>query len=158
MLVVDRDTPRRELRAYLTGTQLIREKDSYRTQSTPYDPTSTDVDYIINMMMFHEAAGGVGYTGLLHLYEGSIDFSRLLQTDQAILVCRPMPGRCPPRWDGCHRLLRHFRRFDRQRSVCGVSIFIPPRDSSGSRRHGRRLRPFAVIWCRIDGPLPPVMH
>ncbi len=52
--MVDRDTPRRELRAYLTGTQLVREKDSYRTQSTPYDPTSTDVDYIINMMMFHE--------------------------------------------------------------------------------------------------------
>ncbi|MDW8078030.1 MAG: hypothetical protein RMJ16_03990 [Thermoguttaceae bacterium] len=92
LLVVDRSVPRRDLRGFLTGTQLVKEKDTYRTQTSPYDVGSTDWDYIVEMMMFHEAAGGTGYTGLLHVAEGWVDFSGRLTTDQAILVGRIATG------------------------------------------------------------------
>ena len=83
-----RETPRRDLRGFLTGTQLVREKETYLTQTTPYDPASRDPGYILRMMMFHESAGGTGYTGLLHVHQGFLDFSPLLKTQQAILICR----------------------------------------------------------------------
>jgi len=85
---VGRQTPRRDLRGFLTGTQLVREKETYLTQTTPYDPASRDPAYILRMMMFHESAGGTGYTGLLHIHQGFLDFSSLLRTQQAILICR----------------------------------------------------------------------
>ncbi len=87
-LLIDRRTPRRDVRAFLTGTQLVREKDTYRTQSNPYDLESRDWIYVLDMMMFHEAAGGTGYTGLYHVAEGPVDFTPLLRTDQAVFVGR----------------------------------------------------------------------
>jgi hypothetical protein len=38
--------------------------------------------------MFHEAAGGRGYTGLTHRYQGRIDLSDPLKTARAVLVGR----------------------------------------------------------------------
>lgn len=92
IVVVDRSIPRRDLRGFLTGTQLVKEKDSYRAQTSPYDVASTDWHYILEMMMFHEAAGGTGYTGLVHVAEGWIDFSSRLATNQAILVAEVAGG------------------------------------------------------------------
>lgn len=88
VVFVDRRTPRRDLRGYLTGTQLVREKDTYRTQTSPYDIENRDWNYVLNMMMFHEGAGGTGYTGLYHVAERAVDSTSLLPTGQAILVGR----------------------------------------------------------------------
>jgi len=51
-----------------------------------YDKASPDVSRIMEMVMFHEAAGGQQYTRLKHQYESRLDFSRLLSPERAILL------------------------------------------------------------------------
>ena len=59
------------------------------------------------MMMFYEAAGGRGYTGLTNDYQRFVDFSELLKTGRAILVARgpdaggDARGGAELRRDGC---------------------------------------------------------
>lgn len=86
-------TKRSELDTLLTGRRLIfdDDKEKYHQESTPYDQSSLDVQYIVRTMMFYEAAGGQRYTGLLNRYQGFIDLSDLLEADRAILV-----GLTPP--------------------------------------------------------------
>jgi hypothetical protein len=56
--------------------------------TTPWDRSGSDVPRVLQMVMFHEAAGGRAYTGLLHRYQGEIDLSDHLQLDRAVLVGR----------------------------------------------------------------------
>ncbi len=90
-------TQRSELQTRWTGQKLRlesgegdqgQEKPGYREQSTLYDPGSTDPLYVLRMMMFYEAAGGRGYTGLTNQYQRFVDLSELLKTGRAILVAQ----------------------------------------------------------------------
>jgi hypothetical protein len=58
----------------------------------PYDRAGFDVARIIELMMFHEVAGGENYTGLVHRYQRFTDLSSQLQFDRAILVARGKGG------------------------------------------------------------------
>ncbi len=81
---------RSELKTLLTGRRLVFvERDAgekYHQEATPYDQSSTDIPYILRTMMFYEAAGGRGYTGLGNAYQDFVDLSGLLKADRAILV------------------------------------------------------------------------
>ncbi|MCU0878085.1 MAG: hypothetical protein MUF06_09900 [Pirellulaceae bacterium] len=54
--------------------------------ATPWDPTSTNVPRIAQMLMFHQAAGGRRYTGLSHRYQASLDLSESLKLGRAVLA------------------------------------------------------------------------
>ena len=71
---------RSELKTLLTGRKVVftETNDKYRQEVTPYDQSSTDVPYILRMMMFYEAAGAERYTGLWNAYQGFVDLSTLL--------------------------------------------------------------------------------
>ena len=55
---------------------------------TPWDTASKDIPRILEMMMFHEAAGATGYTQLTHQYQGFVDLSDHLTAGSAVLVGR----------------------------------------------------------------------
>ncbi len=80
--------PRSELRTVLTGRRYVQEEKTLRQRTTPYDRGSVDPDYVLGMMLFHEAAGGSRYTDLSNAYQPFVDLSSLLKTDRAILVGR----------------------------------------------------------------------
>jgi hypothetical protein len=82
---------RRVLKSLLTDRQSVfdEERKDYRLQATPYDRGSVDVAYVLRTMMFFKDAGGRHYTrGLGNCYQGFVDFSDLLKTEQAVLVGR----------------------------------------------------------------------
>ena len=56
--------------------------------TTPWEPRDTDVPRILEMMMFHNAAGGDDYTHLQHRYQPYADLSEHLVTGRAILLGR----------------------------------------------------------------------
>jgi hypothetical protein len=56
--------------------------------TTPWDPEDVDVPRILQMMMFHQAAGGRAYTGWLDRFQGYVDLSGHLTLGRAILVGR----------------------------------------------------------------------
>jgi hypothetical protein len=62
--------------------------EDYKEFSTPWDEASRDVPRIMEMMMWHQAAGGQSYTGLRHRYQAEIDLSAHLRTGRAVLVGR----------------------------------------------------------------------
>jgi hypothetical protein len=70
------------LESRLTERTVSQQKD----MATPWDPAGTELSRIVEMLMFHEAANGAGYTGLLHRYQPWLDLSDHLQMDRAILV------------------------------------------------------------------------
>jgi hypothetical protein len=78
----------------LTEKQVIEAKDII----TPYDPRTTDIRRILEIMMFHEAAGGDSYTLLTQRFYPRIDLSDHLRTGRAILVGRA--ERSPLAWQG----------------------------------------------------------
>lgn len=90
---LDRTSPRRELRTFLTGQRYVIKEGRYLP--TPYDRASADVGYILRAMMFHRAAGGRQYTGLHHRYQGFVDVSDLLQAGRAVLVAQAAPEATP---------------------------------------------------------------
>lgn len=57
-----------------------------RAQNMPWDPTSSRMDRIAEMMMFHGIAGGQDYTSLTHDFHSRIEMSEHLEYDQAIFV------------------------------------------------------------------------
>jgi hypothetical protein len=64
-----------------------------RELATPWDPESQDLAPIMQMVMFHDAAGGrSGYTELLHRFEGSLDMSDLIKTNRAVLFGKVARG------------------------------------------------------------------
>lgn len=74
--------------------------EDYKEFATPWDETSRDVPRIIEMMMWHEAAGGRSYTGLLHRYQGDLDLSHHLRSGRAVLVGRVADSAAPLLLDG----------------------------------------------------------
>lgn len=77
---VSRETEFRELETYLTG----RVMDYQAQQSQAYDVQKRDIGKLLNVMMFHEAAGGETYTGFAHRYQDYLDLSPLVRLDQAV--------------------------------------------------------------------------
>jgi hypothetical protein len=74
---------------------LLRQRriEDMKDVTTPWDQSLTHVPRILQMVMFHEAAGGRAYTGLLHRHRGEVDLSDHLQTGRAVLVGRaPSPA------------------------------------------------------------------
>jgi hypothetical protein len=64
--------------------------------ATPYDPASTEATYVLQAMMFFDAAGGERYTGMANDYQHFVDLSGLLKAGRAILVGhRPASGDHP---------------------------------------------------------------
>jgi hypothetical protein len=58
----------------------------------PYDYGGFNVPRILEMMMFHERAGGANYTGLLNRYQSFVDLSSQLEFGRAILIGLGPPG------------------------------------------------------------------
>ena len=58
-------------------------------QGSPWEPANrSEVDRLMDMILFHKAAGGEGYTTLSHQLYGDCDLSELLRLDRAIVVGR----------------------------------------------------------------------
>ena len=73
----------RTLRTELTGRRLGTDEEL-----PPYDPFALDVPRIMRQIMFHRAAGGTGYTGLLNRYQVELDLSAHLEIGRAMVVGR----------------------------------------------------------------------
>jgi hypothetical protein len=88
--------PGEETRLSLTSTyrnlewRLTRRRVTNENKdiSTPWDGESLDVPRILEMMMFHDAAGGQTYTRLAHRYQAYLDLSNQLKMGRAILMGR----------------------------------------------------------------------
>ncbi|MEN6459609.1 MAG: hypothetical protein ABFC63_11850 [Thermoguttaceae bacterium] len=86
---------RSELRTWLTGWRTVFNDttksntiERYHQEATPYDQLSVDVPYILQAMMFYEAAGGSRYFDLSNDYQQFTDLTNLLKADRAILIAR----------------------------------------------------------------------
>lgn len=83
-IVLEDSTPLKDASAWLTRRQIVDDKEI-----TPaWDKMGHDVPRIAEMLMFHEAAGGVGYTELVDRFYRRIDASEIVQLDAAVLVGR----------------------------------------------------------------------
>ncbi|MFM8218049.1 MAG: hypothetical protein ACKOJF_03910, partial [Planctomycetaceae bacterium] len=84
----------RELRALLTGERRERFKREGQlegdiiTSTAAYDPQQRDPMEILKMLTFHEAAGGIEYTGLFHAGLGDLELSPQTQVGQGVLIGR----------------------------------------------------------------------
>jgi hypothetical protein len=77
-----------QVESYLTKRELY----STRQQTPPYDRAGFDVPRILEVMMFHNAAGGANYSGLLHRQHRYTDLSSQLDFGKAILIGRATTG------------------------------------------------------------------
>jgi hypothetical protein len=75
---------RRDLQWLLTRRRVLQGKTSYA--STPWEAESRDVPRVLEIMMFHSAAGGPTYTGLGQNYQDFVDLSDQLMLGRAILL------------------------------------------------------------------------
>ena len=78
------DLPPLNLEARLTQRRVEQSKDV----STPWEKDSVDIPRIMQMLMFHDAARGINYTGLTHRYQPEIDLSEHIRLGRAVLVGR----------------------------------------------------------------------
>ncbi|MBW3598120.1 MAG: hypothetical protein KY475_12710 [Planctomycetes bacterium] len=62
--------------------------EDFKEFATPWDEANRDVPRVMEMILWHEAAGGRTYTGLLHRYQGELDLSSHLAAGRAILIGR----------------------------------------------------------------------
>ena len=69
----------------LTRKRVVEAEDVH----VPWDQGSLDIPRILEIMMFHEAAGGETYTRLTHRYQPFVDLSQHLDAGRAVLF-----GRC----------------------------------------------------------------
>ena len=83
VLNLDRSLKRKHVNSLLTRRRFTPDNES--DVSTVWDKSDFDVARIAEMMMFHQAAGGRKYTGLVHRQHGCLDLTKHLQDDQAIL-------------------------------------------------------------------------
>lgn len=60
-----------------------------RSDGNPYDQSNQNAAYVLQAMMFFDAAGGRQSTGLPNDYQRFVDLSGLLQAGQAVLVAFP---------------------------------------------------------------------
>jgi len=57
-------------------------------RSTPWNPASTgSLDRLMELISFHESAGGSKYTGLYNRYLSELDCSDVIRLDRAVLIC-----------------------------------------------------------------------
>ena len=122
---------RSELKTLLTGKKFVTTEapghagEEYHQEATPYNQSSTDLPYILRIMMFYGEVGGRRYTGLWNAYQSFVDLSDLLKGDRAILVAQgpELPG------DDSHgaQLLRDGRVLaDPQDKHCTMYRFVFP--------------------------------
>ena len=80
-----------ELAAVVQGPMqsLFGKTLSGRASSSPYDPASVDVLYILRAMTFFEAVDGRRQTGLVNDYQPFVDLSGQLLAGRAVLVACP---------------------------------------------------------------------
>ena len=92
--LIESDAKEKTLRSYLNRRSAKGKdgNDAGRSQNRPWDPNEKSLTRIADVMMFYEAAGGQGYTGLTNGFHREIDFSRLLRLGQAILVGQTETG------------------------------------------------------------------
>lgn len=83
-VAIDRDDIPKDVVSRLTRRKIV----NLQEVTSPWNPEGIDIPRIAEMMMFHEAAGGEGYTGLQHRYLRSLEASDLLDLETAILVGR----------------------------------------------------------------------
>ena len=89
---------RRRLEDVLVRRQVNLEE--VKNVTTPWDPRSVDVPRIMQMIMFHNAAGGRGYVKLTNRYRQSLDLSGQLTAGRAILVGHAKHSRASIHRDG----------------------------------------------------------
>ncbi|MCH8150434.1 MAG: hypothetical protein IH987_21055 [Planctomycetes bacterium] len=70
------------LEGYLTQKRIVESEDV----KTRWDRTDRDIPRILEMMMFHEAAGGDSYTELTNRYQAYSDLSDHLKLGRAVLI------------------------------------------------------------------------
>jgi hypothetical protein len=73
---------RKHLESQLTRRKTISTGDL----ASPWNADDTDVARILELMLFHEAAGGESYTGLQHSPGKELDLSRCLRQGYAVLL------------------------------------------------------------------------
>lgn len=76
---------RRDLERRLTRRRVTHET---KEEISAWDEANLDVPRILEIMMFHEAAGGQPYTKLAHRYQSYVDLSEHLRLGRAVLVGR----------------------------------------------------------------------
>jgi hypothetical protein len=60
-----------------------------KSSASRWNPSErNELDRLMELMMFHQAATGKNYTGLTHRYQPLVDHSSLLETDYAMLIGR----------------------------------------------------------------------
>lgn len=73
-------------------TQRDRASAEGKTQNAPWDPRETKFSRLLEMVMFHDSAGGQSYTGLVNRASGRLEMSEHLELRQAIIVAElPQP-------------------------------------------------------------------
>jgi hypothetical protein len=91
-----RPDDQRDLEGVLRNWRLVRQEgkhDRYVRQGDPYNTESADVPYILQAMLFYQAAGGAGFVRLNHQQWGFTDLSRHLDAGRAILLAKvPAPA------------------------------------------------------------------
>ena len=123
-------TVRRNLHWRLTRRTLSEVSDNI----TPWDQYSRDVPRIVEMMMFHAAAGGEKYTGLLNRYQTFVDMSQHLSIGEAVLVGRTSHP-ATRLWRGDESLENCYdQRWAFYRFVIPVEPATPARVSDDTRR------------------------
>ena len=81
-VVFDRQRMPRTRHWQLTQSRLLESEDV----AQPWDPADNDIPRIVEMMMFHDAAGGRTYTNLSHRYQPFVDLSGQIDLGRAVLV------------------------------------------------------------------------
>lgn len=86
-----RPEDQRDLEGVLRNWRLVRQEgknERYVKQGAPYNAESADVPYILQAMMFYQAAGGTRFVRLNHNQWSFTDLSRHLDARRAILVAK----------------------------------------------------------------------
>lgn len=90
-LAVIRPEDQRDLEGVLRNWRLVRQEgkhDRYIRQGDPYNAESADVPYILQAMLFYQAAGASGFVRLNHNQWSYTDLSRHLDAGRAILIAK----------------------------------------------------------------------
>ena len=88
---IDRYSKVRTIDGLLTRSAVDQD---FKDRSEPWDRLNPDIQRIMEVMMFHEAAGGTDYTSLLHRFQREVDMSDHLRQGPALLVGRSESPAC----------------------------------------------------------------
>ncbi len=104
-----------------------RRIEDARDVSTPWNQNDLEVPRILEMMMFHGAAGGDRYTQLKHRYQGFVDLSQQLRRGRAVLVGRGAQPATHVEIDGSEATEQYDRTWTFYRVVFPVAETAPSR-------------------------------